>query len=148
MLFVCVLASAALGQGDSAARLSEIANQLKDPKSDGISLLTEAVRRCGFAVWTEDRNRMSEPLTTPGLGLAVTDREIEGYVELYRRGDHVAAEDLVNALDPIYRELGGKKGLPVHLDKLVRLNLFGEKSAQRMLASFLQDRRPLPRRCR
>ncbi|MBC8066303.1 MAG: hypothetical protein H7Y17_15845, partial [Chlorobia bacterium] len=138
-MILSVLASA---QGDSATaanRLSEIATQLKEGKSDGATLLNEAVRLCGFSVWSEDRTRLAEPLTSPGLDLAITDKEIAGFAELYKRQNRVELADLVAAFDPIYREAGGKKGLPFFVDKLVRGNLFKDKQAPRLLASFLQD---------
>lgn len=120
-------------------RLSEIATQLKGGKMDNSALLNEAVRLCGFSIWSEDRARLAEPLTTPGLGLAITDKEIEAYGKLFKRGDRVELADLLNAFDPIYRESGGEKGLPSFVDRMVRINLFKPKVAPRMLASFLQD---------
>lgn len=123
----------------AANRLSEIARQLKTGKSDNATLLNEAVRLCGFSIWSEERARLAEPLTTPALGLAVTDKEIAGFALMYKRQHRVALADVVGAFEPIYREMGGEKGLPHFVDRLVRVNLFGEKKAPRLLASFLQD---------
>lgn len=146
LLVSAVFARAQEGDGEGPVenpvvsnRLSEIATQLKGGKMDNAALLNEAVRLCGFSVWSEDRARLAEPLTSPGLGLAITDKEIEGYAKLFKRGDRVELADLVNAFDPIYREAGGEKGLPFFVDRLVRGNLFKAKVAPRMLASFLQD---------
>lgn len=132
---------AARAQDDEARtnRLSEIVRLLPDKKNDGVTLLTEAVRLCGFSIWTEDRAKLHEPLTMPGLGLAITDKEIEGYVDLFRRGDRVAVADLANALDPIYRSVGGKVGLNAHLKRLLQTNLFNNRAPVRSLSFFLQE---------
>ncbi len=129
----------AFAQMDAGNRLAEIARLLKAKDSDRAGLLTEAVRLCGFSVWTESRAKIADPLTTPGLDLAITDREIAGFADLYKRGDRVELSDLIAAFEPIYRDAGGKKGLAFHVDALVRKNLFGVKPAPQMLAVFLQD---------
>lgn len=120
-------------------RLTEIAQALKDKKSDGVSLLTEAVRLCGFSIWNEDRTRLQEPTTTPPLNLAITDKEIAGYVELFRRGDRVAVADVVNSLDPIYRSVQGAKGLQNYAYQVVWSNIFSKKEAPKLLAVLIQE---------
>lgn len=119
-------------------RLTQIAQTLKDKKSDSVSLLTEAVRLCGFSVWNEDRARLHEPTSTP-LHLAVTDKEIEGYVELFRRGDRVAAADVADSLDPIYRSVRGTKGLQTHLQQVLWNNTFSPKEGPKLLSIFIQE---------
>lgn len=120
-------------------RLTQIAQTLSDKKSDGISLLTEAVRLCGFSVWNEDRQRLHDPLTTPALDLAITDKEIEGYLDLFRRGDRVAAADIAEGLDPIYKSVRGSKGLQNYVTQTLWSNLFSKKEGPKLVSVFIQE---------
>lgn len=120
-------------------RLSEIAAALKEGKSDGAALLTEAARLCGFEIWTEDRAKLMDSLVQPGLGLAVTDKEISAYAQMFKRGDRIAMADLVAGFRVIHDEIGDETSMDLYIDRLVRRNLFEGKAAQRNLAAFLQD---------
>lgn len=124
---------------EKSERLTTIAQSLHDKKQDGVSLLTEAIRLCGFSVWSEERQRLHDPLTSPSLNLAVTDKEISGFLELYRRKDRVAASDVANSLDPIYRSIKGAKGLQGYVQQLVQGNLYGKKEAPQLLSLFIQE---------
>lgn len=122
----------------TGTRLDQIAEQLKDPKADGVSLLSEALRRCGFAIWSEDRSKLQDPLDSTKLDLAITDAEIRGYLELYRRGDRVSMASLADALEPIYKELGGSTRILDHFVSLCETNMFSAKVSHRNLSNFLQ----------
>ncbi len=135
---LCALLLTAFGAAQDN-RLSEIAAALKEGKSDGAGLLTEAARLCGFEIWTEDRAKLMDSLVQPGLGLAVTDKEIAAYAEMYKRGDRIAMADLVAGFEVIHQEIGDETAMSLYIDRLVRRNLFEGKNAPRNLAAFLQD---------
>lgn len=122
----------------TGSRLDQIAEQLKDPKVDGVPLLTEAFRRCGFAIWNEERTKLEDPLDNAKLNLAITDVEIRGYLELYRRGDRVSIASLADAFEPIYKELGGKGKILIHFSTIFEAQMFVKNLSHRNLSNFLQ----------
>ncbi|ODU53836.1 MAG: hypothetical protein BGO01_03195 [Armatimonadetes bacterium 55-13] len=137
-----LLAKGAKFQDDEqgrSARLSKIASDLDDPKTDGVALLTEAIRLCGFSIWKDDRTKVSDPLTTPGLGLAITEGEIKGAVEMYRRGDRIVASDLFGSFTPLYRLIGGESGMELYGKQFLEQNLIHPRPAVRSLAQFVKE---------
>lgn len=123
----------------SEDRLGAIALELRNEKSDAKALFTEAARLCGFAIWKEDRTKVADPVTTPGLGLALTDSEIAAYAKMYRRGDHVALTDLLSALEPTYKDLGGTRGLAIHVQSFLTEGPFNARKPVSNLATFLNQ---------
>ncbi len=121
----------------TSARLSQIADQLKDPKVDGVAPLTEALRLCGFAIWTEGRKKIFDPLDNANLNLAITDAEIRGYLKLYRRGDRVLLANLADMFTPIYKELGGTKGMQEQFASLYLHGRYSGTAETRTVAYFL-----------
>jgi len=123
---------------DRINRLSEIAHLLQDPKSDAVALLTEAARLCGFAIWTEDRQVLAEPVGEPRLKLALTDVEIREYSEMFRSRNSVALNDLVAMLDVAYVGAGTEPSCgPLILEWLENGGRSGNRSV-RALTSFIQ----------
>lgn len=121
----------------TSARFNQIAAKLKDPKVDGVAPLTEALRLCGFAIWTEGRQKIADPLDGANLNLAITDAEIRGYLALYRRGDRVPLANLADMFTPIYKELGGTKGMLEHFATIHLHGLYSPEVESRNVAYFL-----------
>lgn len=122
----------------TGTRFDQIAEQLKDPKVDGVPLLTEALQRCGFVIWNEDRTKLQDPLDNAKLNLAITDAEIRGYLELYRRGDRVSMASLADSFEPIYKELGGTGKVLNYLGNVYEGLMFVNNRTHRNLSNFLQ----------
>jgi hypothetical protein len=120
-------------------RLSEIAHLLQNPKADTVTLLTEAARLCGFAIWTEDRTKIADPSGAPRLKLAVTDTEIRDYSEMFRRRDTVVLNDLIAMLDVVYKGIGSEPSCgPLVLNWLENGGRSGNPSV-RALTTFIQS---------
>lgn len=122
----------------TTTRFDQIAEQLKDPKVDGVPLLTEALRRCGFVIWNEDRTKLEDSLDNAKLNLAITDAEIKGYLDLYRRGDRVSMASLADSFEPLYKELGGTSKVLNFFGNLYENNMFVSNRTYRNLSNFLQ----------
>lgn len=99
-------APAPLDETARLARIAAVAAALQDRAQDPVPLATEAVRLAGFAVWSEDRAVLAEPLGEGRLGLAITDAELRGYCELLRLGHSVQRDDLLAGVDVLYQGLG------------------------------------------
>lgn len=128
-----------LVERDRLARLAAIAVELQDPAVDGVSLLTEAVRACGFVVWDENRSVLAEPTGAPRLFLALTDAEIRGAVEMFRAGQTVARDDLLAGIDVLYRTIGTDKSVAPHALAWFRDGFDTGNASVRALACFLGD---------
>lgn len=122
----------------TGTRFDQIAEQLKDSKVDGVPLLTEALQRCGFVIWNEDRTKLQDPLDNAKLNLAITDAEIRGYLELYRRGDRVSMASLADAFEPLYKELGGTGKVLNYFGNVYEGFMFVNNRTYRNLSNFLQ----------
>ncbi|HEX3100466.1 MAG TPA: malectin domain-containing carbohydrate-binding protein, partial [Pyrinomonadaceae bacterium] len=105
---VPVTAAALQAEDTRIERLAEIAARLQDEKTDPVPLVTEAAGLMGFSIQTEEHVRVAPPKAAPALHLAVTDSEIRGYSELFRRHHSVALADLINAMDYTYKAVGSK----------------------------------------
>lgn len=119
-------------------RITEIAWELQDRESNTASLVTEAARLCGFAIWTEYRKPIA-PASGPPLHLVVTDAEIERFSTMFRNGDSVALADVIDAIDYRYKDLSGESVRGDLLDWLKNGDQ-SDDAAVRALATFLNDR--------
>ncbi|HLO98484.1 MAG TPA: hypothetical protein VK171_07810 [Fimbriimonas sp.] len=123
------------------ARITELARQIASKTGDQTPAITEALRICGFTIRKEDRTKIADPVD-PILStrLAITDYEISGFWELYKRGqgvnygnfyrayDHFlqsnGAENIsigsllttMLTLDPVQRLMAKQKGQPVPVE--------------------------------
>lgn len=120
-------------------RLNEIARLLQDKKQDTVALMTEAVRLCGFAIWTEDRAKVAEPLGAPRLKLAITDTEIEDYAEMFRDGNSVALKDIIGMLDVVYKDDASQPSCGPILQNWLQNGVRSGNPSVRALTSFLQS---------
>lgn len=124
-------------QQQRLGRLTAIAIELQDEQSDAVALLTEGVRLCGFALWSEDRTVLAEPTGAPRLGLAITDAEIRWYCDLFRSGGSVALADLIDGLDVHYHALGREGSIAPHVRAFLREDAVTANASARALAGFL-----------
>lgn len=120
-------------------RLAEIAARLQDEKTDAVPLLTEAVGLMGFSIQTEEHARLAPPKAGPALHLAITDSEIKGYSELFRRHNSVSLADLINTLDYSYRSMGSKTSCRAEIVNWLERGTDSDNASIRALVAFLQD---------
>lgn len=121
------------------ARLSSIAGELQDRKSDAVALTTEAARLCGFAIWKEDRTKVADPTGSPALHLAVTDTEIEEYTSMFRTGHSVALSDMIGAIDVLGKSIGVKRSCEPFVMGWLQSGDRSDNASVRALVCFLQD---------
>ena len=120
------------------ARLATIAVLLQDPATDAVALATEAVRLAGFVIWDEDRKPLAEPLGAPRANLAITDVELREYAWMFRQGHTVMRDDLLGAIDVLYRTLDAEgAAAPFVLDWL-RTGTSTSNASARALVTFLR----------
>lgn len=91
------------------------AEQLQDPKNDGVALLTRALQAAGFAIWSDDRTVIA-PSTVKSNGIAFTTSEVKDMVALFRRGDSVALKDFIASAN----SLASLVGKPVDLTSQIQ----------------------------
>lgn len=120
-------------------RLAEIAESLQDPASDGVALMTEAARLCGFAIWNEDRAPLLQPTGSPPLHLALTDTEIREYVQMFRDGHSVALEDLIAGIDVLYQGIGATESCGTYVHEWIDAGVDTANGSARALNLFLAD---------
>lgn len=143
LVIACLLRGAtiqetAVPETIAVQRLDTITQKLKGA-SDPVPLLTEAVRLCGFAVWTEDRQPVSQPLGDAHLGLALTTLEIKDFAQMYQRGDTVKFGDLTGAYDYLLRGTTKKLATKNILRPLLTQGTLSANATTRSLTFFLRS---------
>lgn len=132
--------AAAIEENGRTARLSAIAFELDDRNANTASLVTEAARLCGFAIWKENHSLVLPP-SGPPLHLAVTDSEIRDFSAMFRSGQSVALSDLIDSVDYEYKKLGDGQSSREGVIGWLNTGDKSENAAVRALTLFLKERR-------
>lgn len=120
-------------------RLGAIVAELPVAGGAAEALATEAARLCGFVVWSEAREVVAEPLSTPRLHLAVTPAELRGAVAMMQAGHRVARDDLLAGVDVLHRSLDLPGSATPAARKWLRDGVNSANPAARALSLFLDD---------
>lgn len=145
-------ASAKAQDSGTTLRLHSLAQSIASKQGDQTANLTEALKLCGFTIRKEDHTKISGPANPSiDLHLAITDYEIAGFLELYKRGQGTTFANFISGMDT-WLKLGGVQdsvgpGLKSVLlfDSVARMEIYkpGDKREKHFfnqaLGTFLTD---------
>ncbi len=118
-------------------RLQDISVLIQDPKNDTEALATEAMRLCGFVIWTEQRKPVAEPLGAPRLGLAITNTELNAYSTMFRNGMRIKFSDLVSMFDYLLQKCGVEESCGPRMLEAITYGNVTDNASQELLSGFL-----------
>ncbi len=118
------------------AKVNEAVRKLDATTDARVAAATEAFLAAGVSIWDDERRVIKQP-TVERSGLAVTQSEIQTFVVLRSEGVGGRLGDLLNALDYIWKEVGGEGSIREEVREWLRYSPVDPDTSKRGIGALL-----------